>query len=191
MQHGVVPGDELHPPLRFTLEYVAAIPRIPERRTDECFADTDRYVLADKDVLNSLAEVQPRTHANIVSIVGFSRSATFVEMAACLLHVHPLSRSELHLGIHSRHYLLTPCQVESVVRWHERNARKLLQMDGYANFAFVEDAAHNPCVLGLTRESESNRWKVHIYPFEYDHRWHAASLLLVSGHTDYTKARGT
>jgi hypothetical protein len=147
--------------------------------TAGCFKST-RFVQRDERFDRRLPLVQPATPITVVAGLTLSRRAALLEMAATLIHESLRRPVEmLYMGLKSRGYTMTLAQIEQIIEWAEWRSSRTLNMDLYANFAFVNDADGRVSVVRLHRNMSPATWSARLHHLTYDHVWSHPSVLLV------------
>ncbi len=149
------------------------------QKTKACFTSAFWHY-RDSDIDSWFPKEQAEQEHGSVGIyqVQDPKGTTFREMAVAAIQAVPgTSDDEIVTWLKRRGLTLTLPQVEVIVERQENGEDTGLGTDGYANFAFVEDAHGDVSVLDFRRGGR--RWEVYVHRLGDESRWHAGSRFLL------------
>lgn len=152
---------------------------IKGKKTSDCLTG-DHWGYKDPDIDTWLDEEQRDQFAGPISVYELQNPAgtTFREMAAAALSVTSETPSDqLAKLLKERGYTLTLPTVEAMVENQEGGEDVGLRTDGYAHFAFIEDAQGSVSVLRAFRYD--GRWNGDVGRLGNGDRWRAEGRLLL------------
>lgn len=149
------------------------------KKTRACMSDKKVWSYRDSDIDSWLPSDQPTQLAGVIGVYQLQKEGTtFREMAASVLKVAldtPIA--ELAKLLKERGHTTTAAAVEEMVKRQEAGEDMGLRTDGWANFAFVENADGSVSVLYVDRDVR--RWRANVLRLSYVPRWYAENRVLV------------
>lgn len=135
----------------------------------------------DSDLDSWLPGDQPNSDAGVVTVLTPMKDWTFAEAAVSVLNdVSPDTPVEtLARLLKERRHTMTLAQVEAMAEATERGEKTGMVVNGYGNFAFVENEDGSVSVVNVRRRGDDRPWRASVYELAYDNRWHAGGRLMV------------
>ncbi|MEK7612654.1 MAG: hypothetical protein AAB449_00715 [Patescibacteria group bacterium] len=149
------------------------------KKTSDCLTG-DLWAYRDNSIDGWLPAKQPKCDFAAIGVYQLQNpeGTTLREMAAAVLKVGPSTSLDLFAkALKEQGHTLTLQQVERMVEMEECGEDVGLRTDGWANFAFVEDANGSVSVLRVRRRG--GRWRAGVYRLDNGYRWHAEYRLLL------------
>lgn len=175
--NGVIPAAAA--PTTLALHKTASLASSEAKKTKTCF--TGRFwAYRDSDIDSWLPKEQAAQVAGSVGVYQLQNphGTTFREMAVAAVQAAPGTSDEEIIGrLKERGLTLTLPAIESMVERQESGEDVGLRTDGYANFAFLEDADGSVSVLHFVRDDRL--WYAYVRRLGHDDRWYAVNRLLL------------
>jgi hypothetical protein len=171
--------DGVVTPSTLVLHKTASLASSSAKKSKACFTST-LWVYRDSDIDTWLPKEQAAQAAGSVGVYQLQnpKGTTFREMALAAVQAALGTSDEEIIGRLKEHGLtLTLPAIESMVERQESGEDVGLRTDGYANFAFLEDAAGSVSVIYFYRRGR--RWNANVNRLGNDNRWNADNRLLL------------
>ena len=154
-----------------------ALGELPAIKTGTCLRSRI-WAYRDGDFDSWLPKESSAQAACNVTTYQLAKPMVFAEMAAAVLSV-PVTTPVAELGkmLKERGLTLTLSQIDKLVEMQEGGTDVGIRIDGYANFAFMENADGSVSVSCVDRGGR--RWHGRAYPLSRGGRWGADGRLLL------------
>lgn len=152
--------------------------KVAGKKTRDCMSNTAHWYYRDSDIDHWLPAKQPAHTEGVISVYQMQKGMTFRETAAAVLQIGAgTSLDLLAKALKENGHVLTLPDIEQMVEKQESGEDVGLRTDGWANFAFVEDAVGSVSVARFRRDH--GRWYVDVRRLGYDNRCYAENYLLL------------
>lgn len=142
-----------------------------EKRTADCFTNTERYYHRDSNLNTLLPEIQPAQEAVEVAVNKLLENSRFVGMVQSLLGTTDTGTTVLSREIIARKYIFFLPQIEQLIDRQESGENVGLRVDGWGNFFLVLNKKGGVSVVCVCRRG--GRWSVGVYDLGNVYVWGA------------------